>query len=160
VRVSTYAVAGVGVNDGPPKGTAMGASTKTPRVADFLLSWDRLGFRLLVFGSLALAWILQGMLAGQPWRKLVLMELGGLLPWAFLAVPAARGPSSRPLTARVLVYHSDRMSTRCAGAPKPRSAAHGRLQPFVDPLGPESQTAADTISAILCSDSDLQCPPR
>jgi sensor histidine kinase YesM len=63
----------------------MGASTQTPRVADFLLSWDRLGFRLLVFGSLALAWILQGMLAGQAWQNLVLMELGGLLPWAFLA---------------------------------------------------------------------------
>jgi two-component system, LytTR family, sensor kinase len=63
----------------------MGSSTKTPLVGDFLLSWDRLAFRLLVFGCLALAWILQGMLAGQPWRDLVLMELGGLLPWAFLA---------------------------------------------------------------------------
>ena len=63
----------------------MGAPTKTPRAADFLLSWDRLGFRLLVFGSLALPWILQGLLAGQPLRELVLMELGGLLPWAFLA---------------------------------------------------------------------------
>jgi two-component system, LytTR family, sensor kinase len=57
----------------------------TRRIPDFLLSWDRLGFRLLVFGSLALAWILQGLLAGQPWRDLALMELGGLLPWAFLA---------------------------------------------------------------------------
>lgn len=52
---------------------------------DFLLSWDRLGFRLLVFGGLALMWIIQGRLGGQPWRELVLMELGGLLPWAFLA---------------------------------------------------------------------------
>ena len=60
-------------------------SATTRRIPDFLLSWDRLGFRLLVFGSLALAWILQGRLAGQPWRDLVLMELGGLLPWAFLA---------------------------------------------------------------------------
>ena len=60
-------------------------SASTRRMPDFLLSWDRLGFRLLVFGSLALAWILQGRLAGQPWRDLVLMELGGLLPWAFLA---------------------------------------------------------------------------
>jgi signal transduction histidine kinase len=51
---------------------------------DFLLSWDRLGFRLLVFGGLALAWILQGLLAGLPWQKLVLTELGGLMPWAFL----------------------------------------------------------------------------
>ncbi len=63
----------------------MGSSTKTPRVADYLLSWDRLGFRLLVFGSLALAWILQGMVAGQPWQDLARTELGGLLPWAFLA---------------------------------------------------------------------------
>ena len=52
---------------------------------DFLLSWDRLGFRLLVFGGLALAWILQGLLAGLPWQKLALTELGGLMPWAFLA---------------------------------------------------------------------------
>ncbi len=51
---------------------------------DFLLSWDRLGFRLLVFGGLALAWILQGLLAGLPWQKLVLTEVGGLMPWAFL----------------------------------------------------------------------------
>jgi two-component sensor histidine kinase len=54
------------------------------RMPDFLLSWDRLGFRLLVFASLALAWILQGLLAGLPWQKLVLTELGGLMPWAFL----------------------------------------------------------------------------
>jgi two-component system, LytTR family, sensor kinase len=55
------------------------------RMPDFLLSWDRLGFRLLVFGGLALAWILQGLLAGLPWQKLVLTEVGGLMPWAFLA---------------------------------------------------------------------------
>ena len=42
-------------------------STNTRRVPDFLLSWDRLGFRLLVFGSLALPWTLQGLLAGLPW---------------------------------------------------------------------------------------------
>jgi signal transduction histidine kinase len=59
-------------------------SASTRRMPDFLLSWDRLGFRLLVFGGLALMWIFQGRLAGQPWRDLVLMELGGLLPWAFL----------------------------------------------------------------------------
>ncbi len=70
---------------GPPNGASMDASTKTPRVADFLISWDRLGFRLLVFGGLALAWILQGLLAGLPWQKLVLTEVGGLMPWAFLA---------------------------------------------------------------------------
>jgi len=50
----------------------------------FLLSWDRLGFRLLVFGGLALAWTLQGLLAGLPWQKMVLTEVGGLMPWAFL----------------------------------------------------------------------------
>jgi len=58
--------------------------TSARRVPDFLLSWDRLGFRLLVFGSLALAWILQGLLAGLPWQKLVVTEVGGLMPWAFL----------------------------------------------------------------------------
>ena len=87
----------------------MGASTKTPGVADFLLSWDRLGFRLLVFGSLALAWILQGMLAGQPWRELVLMELGGLLPWAFLAPLVLslnrRIQRARPGAGRYLAAH-------------------------------------------------------
>lgn len=60
-------------------------STNTRRVPDFLLSWDRLGFRLVVFGSLALPWTLQGLLAGLPWQKLVLNEVGGLMPWAFLA---------------------------------------------------------------------------
>jgi signal transduction histidine kinase len=59
-------------------------ATNARRVPDFLLSWDRLGFRLLVFGSLALAWILQGLLAGLPWQKLVVTEVGGLMPWAFL----------------------------------------------------------------------------
>jgi signal transduction histidine kinase len=57
----------------------------TGRVPDFLLSWDRLGFRLLVFGSLALAWILQGRLVGLPWQDLIRTEVGGLMPWAFLA---------------------------------------------------------------------------
>jgi sensor histidine kinase YesM len=51
---------------------------------DFLLSWDRLGFRLLVFAGLALPWILQGLLADLPWQKLLLTEGGGLMPWAFL----------------------------------------------------------------------------
>ena len=49
--------------------------TNARRVPDFLLSWDRLGFRLLVFGSLALAWILQGLLASLPWQKLVVTEV-------------------------------------------------------------------------------------
>jgi two-component system, LytTR family, sensor kinase len=52
---------------------------------DFLLSWDRLGFRVLVFSGLALMWILQGRLMGEPWQDLLRAELGGLLPWAFLA---------------------------------------------------------------------------
>ena len=96
--------------------------TNTRRVPDFLLSWDRLGFRLLVFGSLALAWILQGLLAGLPWQKLMLTEAGGLMPWAFLApmvlaldrriqsstarrgglsgrAPGRHGPGLRPLLA-------------------------------------------------------------
>jgi two-component system, LytTR family, sensor kinase len=59
-------------------------TTSARRVPDYLLSWDRLGFRLLVFGSLALAWILQGLLASLPWQKLVVTEVGGLMPWAFL----------------------------------------------------------------------------
>lgn len=53
--------------------------------ADFLLSWDRLGSRLLVFGGLGLMWVIQGALYGQPWPQLVRVELGTLLPWAFLA---------------------------------------------------------------------------
>ena len=53
--------------------------------ADFLLSWDRLGFRILVFGGLGLMWVIQGVLYGQPWPDLVRVELGTLMPWAFLA---------------------------------------------------------------------------
>jgi len=58
---------------------------RTPRATDYLLSWDRLGFRLLVFGGLALMWVLQGRLAGVPWPDLVKSEFVGLMPWAFLA---------------------------------------------------------------------------
>ena len=61
----------------------MRPSKRSP--ADFLLSWDRLGFRLLVFGGLALLWVLQGRVWGQPWSDLIRGELGGALPWAFLA---------------------------------------------------------------------------
>jgi two-component system LytT family sensor kinase len=57
----------------------------TPRVADVLLSWDHLGFRLLVFGGLALLWILQGRVMDLPWSKLILTELASVMPWAFLA---------------------------------------------------------------------------
>jgi two-component system, LytTR family, sensor kinase len=52
---------------------------------NFLVSWDRLGFRLLVFGGLALVWVLQGRMAGASWQDMVRTEFGGLLPWAFLA---------------------------------------------------------------------------
>jgi signal transduction histidine kinase len=53
--------------------------------ADFLLSWDRLGFRLLVFGGLGFMWMLQGRLSNQTWSDLILAELVVLMPWAFLA---------------------------------------------------------------------------
>ncbi len=50
-----------------------------------MLSWDRLGFRLLVFGGLAVLWILQGRVLDLPWSDLIRGELTGILPWAFLA---------------------------------------------------------------------------
>ncbi|MBI5444106.1 MAG: histidine kinase, partial [Deltaproteobacteria bacterium] len=53
--------------------------------AQFLLSWDRLGFRLLFFGGLALLWILQGRMLHLPWPELIRGELAGIMPWAFLA---------------------------------------------------------------------------
>jgi hypothetical protein len=53
--------------------------------ADFLLSWDRLGFRLALFGGLALLWILHGRVLGVPWPELVRGELAGLMPWVLLA---------------------------------------------------------------------------
>jgi two-component system, LytTR family, sensor kinase len=60
-------------------------TSRARRVTDFLVSWDRLGFRLLVFGVLALMWALQVRLAGASWSEAVLVEFGGLMPWAFLA---------------------------------------------------------------------------
>lgn len=60
-----------------------GASSR--HMPDFLLSWDRLGFRLLVFGGLALMWVFQGRLGGLAWQDLIRNEVGGLMPWAFLA---------------------------------------------------------------------------
>jgi two-component system LytT family sensor kinase len=57
----------------------------TSNSADFLLSWDRLGFRLLVFGGLGFMWMLQGRLHNQAWSDLILAELVVLMPWAFLA---------------------------------------------------------------------------
>jgi signal transduction histidine kinase len=58
---------------------------KTARVADFLLSWDRLGFRFLVFGSLALVWIFQGRILDMAWSELIRGELGGIMLWVFFA---------------------------------------------------------------------------
>ncbi len=84
-------------------------AASTRRVPDFLLSWDRLGFRLLVFGSLALAWILQGRLMGMPWLDLIRNEVGGLMPWAFLAPLVLswdrRIRSARPGVGRLLAAH-------------------------------------------------------
>ncbi len=62
--------------------TPDGRTTVAPGV---LLSWDRLGFRILVFGGLGLMWMIQGRLEGQSWPDLILLELGVLMPWAFLA---------------------------------------------------------------------------
>lgn len=56
-----------------------------PRTADFLLSWDRLGFRLAVFGGMGLMWILQGRVFDLAWPAVIRGELAGVMPWAFLA---------------------------------------------------------------------------
>lgn len=75
-----------------------------------LLSWDRLGFRILVFGGLGLMWMIEARLAGRAWPDLVLLELGVLMPWAFLAplvlawgrrVRAGRGGPGRFLAAHL-----------------------------------------------------------
>jgi hypothetical protein len=50
-----------------------------------LLSWDSLGFRLLVFAGVAAPWVFQVRLGGASWAEAVRMELGGAMPWAFLA---------------------------------------------------------------------------
>lgn len=60
-------------------------ASRAQRVTDFLVSWDRLGFRLLVLGVLALMWTLNLRLAGVSWQEAVRSEFGGLMPWAFLA---------------------------------------------------------------------------
>jgi hypothetical protein len=85
-----------------------GAAEDSRRVPE-LLSWDRLGFRLLVFGGIAVPWILQGLLADIPWQKLVVNEAGGLLPWAFLAplvfAIIRRVKRERPVVWRYLASH-------------------------------------------------------
>ena len=53
--------------------------------ANALTSWDRLGFRFCFFGSMALIWIVQARVMGQPWAKAIRGELVGLLPWVFLS---------------------------------------------------------------------------
>jgi two-component system, LytTR family, sensor kinase len=63
----------------------MSSKTRSSGSADVLLSWDRLGFRLLVFGGLALLWILPGRVLKLSWGDLILAELVSLMPWAFLA---------------------------------------------------------------------------
>ena len=86
-----------------------GAAVSSRRVADYLLSWDRIGFRLLVFGGMALTWVLMGLLSGAPWRPIVLAEVGGLLPFVFLAplvlAIAQRIKRSRPPVSRYLASH-------------------------------------------------------
>ena len=79
------------------------------RAADFLLSWDRLGFRLLVFGGIALPWTLQGVIKGVPWQVMARDEFGGALPFAFLAplvfVMVRRVKRERPGVWRYLGWH-------------------------------------------------------
>jgi two-component system, LytTR family, sensor kinase len=60
-------------------------SRNKPHAVNFLLSWDRLGFRLLIFGGMALLWAVQSVVWNNPWQSATRSELAGLLPWAFLA---------------------------------------------------------------------------
>lgn len=53
--------------------------------SDVLLSWDRLGFRLLFFGGMAIMWVFQGRALGLSWSKAILGEVFGVMPFAFLA---------------------------------------------------------------------------
>jgi len=52
---------------------------------DFLLSWDRLGFRLLLFGGLGIMWVIQARMLHQPWLVIIRTQLTSVLPWAFVA---------------------------------------------------------------------------
>ena len=76
---------------------------------NFLLSWDRLSFRLLVFAGLAIPWILLGRLSGTAWHDLVLSEIGGVAPFAFLAPLVfaifRRVKRDRPAVWRYLASH-------------------------------------------------------
>ena len=65
--------------------TSSDSARRSSGMPGVLLSWDRLGFRLLVFGALSLMWVLQVRLTGASWSDAVRMEVGGLMPWAFLA---------------------------------------------------------------------------
>lgn len=79
------------------------------RPADFLLSWDRLGFRLLLFGALALLWILHGRMLGLPWAEVIRGELAGIMPWVLLAPLVLsfgrRVRAGRPGLGRFLAAH-------------------------------------------------------
>ncbi len=76
---------------------------------DVLLSWDRLSFRLLVFGGMALTWVLAGVNGGLPLKDLAVNEAAALLPWAFLAPLvmeyARRVRRTRPTGWRYLAWH-------------------------------------------------------
>lgn len=58
--------------------------TSTPRT-DLLAAWDHLGFRLCFFGTLGILWVIQGRVAGHSWSDAIRAEVGGIMPWAFLA---------------------------------------------------------------------------
>lgn len=75
---------------------ALADSAKLPATpkADPLLSWDRLGFRLLVLALLSCLWLPQGRMLHQPWPDLIRGEFVAMLPWAFLA-PAVMALGNR-----------------------------------------------------------------
>lgn len=53
--------------------------------ADTLASWDRLGFRFAFFGTLGIIWVIQGRVGGLTWAHAIRGEVGGVLPWVFVA---------------------------------------------------------------------------
>ncbi len=58
---------------------------RPPSRADILASWDRLSFRLCFFGALGIIWVIQGRVGGARWSDVIRGEIGGIMPWAFLA---------------------------------------------------------------------------
>ncbi len=77
--------------------------------ADVLASWDRLGFRLLFFGTIAAIWTLQSRMNGWHWSDAIRAELAGTMPWAFLAPIILalwkRFPIDRQRWARAVAAH-------------------------------------------------------